>query len=95
MDDFIEDNDSGEDRSDDDESRAAATKRARAAKKKDRGLGGFNLGMMEGLTPEMWNEVTEVFGNGADYAWALEEDAEDKPERGLKDVREIALSLSC
>lgn len=62
--------------------------------KKRRGLG---MGRVEGITSEAWGEVAEVFGNGQDYGWAMEdedeggagargEDGEEKAKE-LKDVR--------
>lgn len=47
----------------------------------------FGAGIVEGITGEAWSEVTEVFGNGQDYGFALDDEVEDKEEKGLKDAR--------
>lgn len=45
------------------------------------------MGRVEGMTAEAWGEVAEVFGNGQDYAWAMEiDDEEDDKPKELKDV---------
>lgn len=79
--------------SDDEGDRAArkqAKKKARQAEKsRAKGKGrraGFGAGFVEGITAEAWQEVTDVFGNGQDYAYALEEEGDDKGEKELKDV---------
>ncbi|GAA5895333.1 hypothetical protein JCM5296_002378 [Sporobolomyces johnsonii] len=45
-------------------------------------------GRVEGITAEAWQEVEEVFGNGQDYAWAMEDDEDDKEDKELKDIFE-------
>ncbi|BGP25171.1 transcription elongation factor SPT6 [Rhodotorula toruloides] len=95
---FIED-DTDESRSeagDSDEDRAARKgrkkrdeRRKRAETAGARRRGGFAMGRVEGMTAEAWGEVAEVFGNGQDYAWAMEldDEEEDKPKE-LKDIFE-------
>lgn len=63
-----------------------------AAKRRRGGLGG---GRLEGVSVEAWQEVAEVFGNGQEYAWAMEDEDEDEPKpKDLKDVRLFLLSLA-
>lgn len=78
--------------SEDEDDRAArkAMKKKQRQKEKTKGRGrraGFGAGFVEGITAEAWQEVTDVFGNGTDYAYALEDDAENQGEKELKDVR--------
>lgn len=62
-----------------------------AAKRRRGGLGG---GRLEGVSVEAWQEVAEVFGNGQEYAWAMEDEDEDEPKpKDLKDVRCSVLLL--
>lgn len=57
-----------------------------AAKRRRGGLGG---GRLEGVSVEAWQEVAEVFGNGQEYAWAMEDEDEDEPKpKDLKDIFE-------
>lgn len=83
--------DSDEDREGDRAARKGRKKRderrKRAEKAGARRRGGFAMGRVEGMTAEAWGEVAEVFGNGQDYAWAMEiDDEEDDKPKELKDV---------
>ena len=51
--------------------------------------------MVEGIGQEAWQEVTDVFGNGQDYAYALEEDEVVEEEKELKDVSGYAWRPEC
>lgn len=49
-----------------------------------------------------WDEIHQVFGDGSDYAWALEDDNEydeeiqqQKLDMKYTDVRDLSLSLLC
>lgn len=54
-------------------------------KKKRGGLG--QGGFAAGISAEAWQDVTDAFGNGQDYAWAMEDEGEEKgEEKELKDV---------
>ncbi|KAK4048952.1 Transcription elongation factor spt6 [Microbotryomycetes sp. JL201] len=88
---FIEDDtqsESGAGSDEDDEERAA--RRARRQKERKRGRrAGLAGAPIEGISQEDWQEVTDVFGNGQDYAFALESDDEpDKDNKELKDIFE-------
>ncbi|KAK4704537.1 transcription elongation factor SPT6, partial [Phenoliferia sp. Uapishka_3] len=81
----------GSDSEDDRRSRKQKQKK-RTKTKKARGPGrsGFGAGMVEGITAEAWQEVTDVFGNGADYADALEDDIDAAQDKALKDIYDPA-----
>lgn len=89
-----------EDDSDDSEGRHGSdSEDDRAARKRDKKQkkrqgkshaprrSGFGASMVEGITQEAWQEVTEVFGNGYDYSYALDDEPEAGEEKALKDVR--------
>ncbi|KAK4053287.1 Transcription elongation factor spt6 [Microbotryomycetes sp. JL221] len=89
---FIEDDtqsESGAGSDEDEEARAARRAQRKRERKKGRraGLGGAPI---EGISQEDWQEVTDVFGNGQDYAFALESDdeAEKDNHKELKDIFE-------
>jgi len=71
---------------DDDERRARRRREKKARKGKGARRAGFGSSMVEGIGQEAWQEVTDVFGNGQDYAYALEEDEVVEEEKELKDV---------
>lgn len=96
---FIEDDETQSERgasdSDEDEdTRRKRRDRKRASDKRGKGgrRAGFGAGFVEGITAEAWQEVTDVFGNGQDYAFALEDDDEDEKAKELKDVSSVGPS---
>ncbi|BGP40634.1 Transcription elongation factor spt6 [Rhodotorula kratochvilovae] len=94
---FIED-DTDESRSeagDSDEDDEARRQRRRdkkakqkADRKKRRGAGLGMMGRIDGITQEARQEVAEVFGNGQDFAWAMEDDDEEDKD-GKKELKDI------
>ncbi|KAM0787286.1 hypothetical protein ACM66B_006519 [Microbotryomycetes sp. NB124-2] len=87
---FIEDDtqsESGAGSDEDEDERAARRARKRRERRKGRraGLAGAPI---EGISQEDWQEVTDVFGNGQDYAFALESDDEPEKDKELKDIFE-------
>ncbi len=88
-DDSQSDSDGGRARaSEDDDERRARRRREKKERRKGKGArrAGFGSSMVEGIGQEAWQEVTDVFGNGQDYAYALEEDEVVEDEKELKDV---------
>ncbi|KAL8281073.1 hypothetical protein RQP46_006431 [Phenoliferia psychrophenolica] len=97
MDGFIEDDDSQSDSdgrhgSDSDGERRASRRKEkkkqaalRAKKPKGPSRSGFGAGMA-GITAEAWQEVTDVFGDGTEYAYAMELDDISNEEKALKDI---------
>ncbi|GJN91007.1 hypothetical protein Rhopal_004021-T1 [Rhodotorula paludigena] len=97
---FIEDDTDESSRSEagdsdeDDEARRARRRekkeRRRDERTKRRQRGFAFAGRVEGITQEAWLEVAEVFGNGMDYAWAMEDDDDDEKDqkKELKDIFE-------
>ncbi|KPV77863.1 uncharacterized protein RHOBADRAFT_34071 [Rhodotorula graminis WP1] len=93
---FIEDDtdDSRSEAGDSDEDDEARRQRKRDAKRREKGErkkrrgAGLGMGRVEGITQEAWQEVAEVFGNGQDYAWAMEDDDEDDKD-GKKELKDI------
>ena len=68
----------------------AAMKRERDRIRQERlKRAGKGTRMGAGVSKEVWEEIQDIFGNGTDYAWALEYDPNegDKPEPTLRDVR--------
>lgn len=98
---FIEDDtdDSRSEAGDSDEDDEARRQRKRDAKRREKGErkkrrgAGLGMGRVEGITQEAWQEVAEVFGNGQDYAWAMEDDDEDDKD-GKKELKDVRLPLS-
>ena len=109
MDDFIEVDPDDQDEIEDRRARQQKQK-ARLQGAKQRGAGrkaGFGAaaamaassGSLTGINREAWEEISEIFGNGDDFAWAMEEeddptmtglgaaDAAGKKEPTLRDVR--------
>ncbi|GAA5884415.1 hypothetical protein JCM3774_006395, partial [Rhodotorula dairenensis] len=72
------------------ERRKAERGAAAAGGKRKRGFGGgLGGGRLEGVSIEAWQEVAEVFGNGQEYAWAMEDEDDDEPKpKDLKDLFE-------
>ncbi|KDE06243.1 hypothetical protein MVLG_03402 [Microbotryum lychnidis-dioicae p1A1 Lamole] len=93
---FIEDDTASEsdrqDRSDEDENDRAARKEAKRkarAQQSNRGRGrGFGTAYIQGISAEARQEVTEVFGNGQDYAWALDDEEDEPKQKELRDIYE-------
>lgn len=97
---FIEDDETQSERgagsdSDDGDDARRRKRREKQKAKESRGRAkggrraGFGAGFVEGITAEAWQEVTDVFGNGQDYAFALDDEEDDEKEaKGLQDVRE-------
>lgn len=97
MDGFIEDDESdssggrqGSDAESEGERRVRKAKEKKmkrlAAPKRKAQRGGFGAGYLEGMSQAVQDEVAEVFGNGNDYAFALEMDDEQVGDKELKDV---------
>ncbi|GAA5857832.1 hypothetical protein JCM8547_005996 [Rhodosporidiobolus lusitaniae] len=63
-------------------------RRERKEARKKRGMG-MGMGRVEGITAEAWGEVAEVFGNGQDYAWAMEDEEEEGGEDKVKELKDI------
>ncbi|GAA5910779.1 hypothetical protein JCM8208_003560, partial [Rhodotorula glutinis] len=92
---FIEDDtdDSRSEAGDSDEDDEARRQRKRDAKRREKGErkkrrgAGLGMGRVEGITQEAWQEVAEVFGNGQDYAWAMEDDDDDEKD-GKKELKD-------
>lgn len=87
LDDFIEEDEFPEDephgptKSSKRKGKAAPSARADVGRQKQAGrLMGALAPDVSGISPDSWEEVMEVFGNGDDYAWAL--DIEDNEELG-------------
>lgn len=94
---------SGSDSDRDRNRRSKPSKSKSKSKPKSRGKGrrgaGFGASFVEGITAEAWQEVTDVFGNGGEYAFALEVDEGEEGEGGkggkgreLGDVSLVILS---
>ncbi|GAA6018754.1 hypothetical protein JCM10207_005567 [Rhodosporidiobolus poonsookiae] len=79
-----DDSDAGERR------RRRKEKKRRERKEQARKRRGLGMGRVEGINAEAWGEVAEVFGNGMEYAWAMEDEDEEEGEKGkeLKDIFE-------
>ncbi|KAM0753127.1 transcription elongation factor Spt6 [Meredithblackwellia eburnea MCA 4105] len=80
----------GSDSESEDERAARREKKKREKKKKAKGprRTGFSAAMVEGITAEALEEINEVFGDGKDYAEALDYDPEEREEKELKDIFE-------
>ncbi|GAA5881838.1 hypothetical protein JCM1840_001631 [Sporobolomyces johnsonii] len=97
---FIEDDSDESARSgasDEDSDDRAARRKRKDKKRKERKAGGrkgFGMGMVEGITAETSQEVAEVFENGQDYAWAMEDDEDDEEDKELKYVNLRALEIA-
>lgn len=89
-----DDSDSGSEDENDRAARKAKRKAEKAKKKKEaranrgtgsRRTGGFGIGN-DTFSAETWSDVTDVFGNGQDYAFAMEDDADLHEGKELADV---------
>lgn len=82
----------GSDGSEDEDDRTARRNKKKQDKKKQKAKprtarrSGFSAGMVDGISAETWNDVTDVFGNGQDYSFALEEQEDMHEDKELKDV---------
>ena len=82
----------GSDGSEDEDDRTARRNKKKQEKKKQKAKprtarrSGFSAGMVDGISAETWNDVTDVFGNGQDYSFALEEQEDMHEDKELKDV---------
>ncbi|PWZ02826.1 transcription elongation factor SPT6 [Testicularia cyperi] len=85
LDDFIEeDEDEEEMQGLDEEEREARRRERREEKRRARMSGSAADPAKAGIDREAWDEIHEIFGNGEDYYWALEEDDEDAFEEEKK-----------
>lgn len=97
LDDFIEeDEDDDEMQGLDEDEREARRQQRREEKRKARMSGSAADPAKAGIDREAWDEIHEIFGNGEDYYWALEDDdedafdAENKNKMEYKDIFEPA-----
>ncbi|WFD29634.1 Transcription elongation factor spt6 [Malassezia sp. CBS 17886] len=92
LDDFIEDDDEEELADLDEETREERRRERREERRRARLSGARVDPVKVGIDAEAWDEIHDIFGNGEDYAWALEEegDAEEKPRIAYKDIFEPA-----
>lgn len=89
LDDFIEeDGEEQEYEGLDEEEREAARRERLEERRRARQTGARVDPLRAGIDPEAWDEVHDIFGNGEDYAWALEEDEDETNEERL-DYRDI------
>ncbi|KAN0066079.1 Transcription elongation factor spt6 [Thecaphora frezii] len=97
LDDFIEEDEDEEEMRDlDEEEREARRRERREEKRRARMSGSAADPAKAGIDREAWDEIHEIFGNGEDYYWALEEDDEEgleidkKARMEYKDIFEPA-----
>ncbi|EPQ32196.1 uncharacterized protein PFL1_00393 [Pseudozyma flocculosa PF-1] len=97
LDDFIEEDEDEEEMRDlDEEEREARRRERREEKRRARMSGSAADPAKAGIDREAWDEIHDIFGNGEDYYWALEEDDEDgleidkKAKMEYKDIFEPA-----
>lgn len=83
---FIEDDTQSEGSGSESGRRDASRQKQKKPQKSTSRRSGFGAGSIEGITAEAWQEVTDVFGNGKDYEYALEDEPEVQEEKALKDV---------
>ncbi|WFD35619.1 Transcription elongation factor spt6 [Malassezia cuniculi] len=89
LDDFIEEDDEEQEFEGlDEEQREAARRERLEERRRARQTGARVDPLRAGIDPEAWDEVHDIFGNGEDYAWALEEDEAEEDEERL-DYRDI------
>lgn len=84
LDDFIADED------DEDDAAARAERRERARQKGAKGKKKFKG--LAGIDREAWEEISDIFGTGDEYAWAMELDPTEEEvakEPQLTDVRAL------
>ncbi|PWN50172.1 hypothetical protein IE53DRAFT_107949 [Violaceomyces palustris] len=97
LDDFIEEDEDEEEMRDlDEEEREARRKEKREEKRRARMSGASADPAKAGIDREAWEDIHEIFGNGDDYAWALDDEgeeigeAEKKAKMEYKDIFEPA-----
>lgn len=96
LDDFIEEDEEEEEMQGLDEDQREALRRERREQKRRARMSGSAADPAKaGIDREAWDEIHEIFGNGEDYHWALEDDEEDvfeeeKTKMGYKDIFEPA-----
>ncbi|CCF53902.1 hypothetical protein NDA14_000064 [Ustilago hordei] len=89
LDDFIEeDEDDDEMQGLDEEEREARRQERREQKRRARMSGSAADPAKAGIDREAWDEIHEIFGNGEDYFWALEDEEEDAFEEEKKNKME-------
>ena len=97
LDDFIEEDEDDEEMQGlDEEEREARRQERREEKRRARMSGSAADPAKAGIDREAWDEIHEIFGNGEDYFWALEDEDEDafdeekKTKMEYKDIFEPA-----
>lgn len=97
LDDFIEEDEDEEEMRDLDEEEREARRREKREEKRRARMSGIAADPAKaGIDREAWDEIHEIFGNGEDYYWALEEDDDDgleiekKAKMEYKDIFEPA-----
>ncbi len=97
LDDFIEEDEDDEEMQGlDEDEREARRQERREEKRRARMSGSAANPAKAGIDAEAWDEVHEIFGNGEDYAWALQDEDEDildedkKAKMEYKDIFEPA-----
>lgn len=89
LDDFIEEDEEEQEYEGlDEEQREAARHERLEERRRARQTGARVDPLRAGIDPEAWDEVHDIFGNGEDYAWALEDEEGEEQEGGL-DYRDI------
>ena len=84
LDDFIEDDEDDAELTGLDEEQREARRRERREERRQARMSGARVDPRKaGVDLEAWDEVHDIFGNGEDYAWALEEE-EEAPEAAPK-----------
>nr|CDI51126.1 related to transcriptional regulator protein SPT6 [Melanopsichium pennsylvanicum 4] len=89
LDDFIEEDEDDEEMQGlDEEEREARRQERREEKRRARMSGSAADPAKAGIDREAWDEIHEIFGNGEDYFWALEDEDEDAFEEEKKNKME-------
>lgn len=89
LDDFIEEDEDDEEMQGlDEEEREARRQQRREEKRKARLSGSAADPAKAGIDHEAWDEIHEIFGNGEDYFWALEDEEEDAFDEEKKNKME-------
>ena len=82
LDDFIEEDEEEEQYQGLDEEQREALRREKLEERRRARQSGRRVDPAKvGIDPEAWEEIHDIFGNGEDYAWALEVDEEAEEER--------------
>lgn len=89
LDDFIEEDEDDEEMQGlDEEEREAKRQQRREEKRRARMSGSAADPAKAGIDREAWDEIHEIFGNGEDYFWALQDEEEDAFEEEKKNKME-------